>query len=73
MKCGSNTGMTVCSRSPWLESAFSGFILNKNESMKVEGGKGRGGEERREEMGKGKGMEGKVKGRFKNGWRWRSG
>ena len=65
MKCGSNTGMTVCSRSPWLESAFSGFILNKNESMKAEGRR-EGGGERGEEMGKG--MEGKVKGRFRNGW-----
>ena len=37
MKCGSNTGMTVCSRSPWLESAFIRFILSKNESEKADG------------------------------------
>ena len=57
MKCGSNTGMTVCSRSPWLESAFNGFIMNKNESMKADGD------------GDGDGMERKVEGRLKEGWR----
>ena len=61
MRYGSNTGLTDCSRSPWLESAFNGFILNKNESMKVDG----------DGDGEGKGREGKGRlraGLRKEGW-----